>query len=123
MNDILKRTHLYDWHAEHGDVIPFAGWEMPVRYTDIREEHMTVRNNVGLFDTSHMSRFIIKGPQAQVFLQTLTTNNVSKMEVNGGLYTVCLNEQGGIHDDLTLYRVDKDEYIWITNASETLTKL
>ncbi|MGY5856057.1 MAG: hypothetical protein RTS72_05605, partial [Candidatus Thorarchaeota archaeon] len=55
MNDTLKRTHLYDWHVKHGDVIPFAGWEMPVRYTDIREEHMTVRNSVGLFDTSHMS--------------------------------------------------------------------
>ena len=117
MNDTLKRTHLYDWHTKHGDVIPFAGWEMPVRYTDIREEHMTVRNSVGLFDTSHMSRFLIRGPQAEVFLQTLTTNNVSKLEVNGGQYTVCLNERGGIHDDLTLYRVGEDEYIWITNAS------
>ncbi|MFW9805301.1 MAG: glycine cleavage system aminomethyltransferase GcvT, partial [Candidatus Thorarchaeota archaeon] len=117
MNDLLKRTHLYDWHAEHGDVIPFAGWEMPVRYTDIREEHMAVRNGVGIFDTTHMSRFIIKGEQAQVFLQTLTTNNVSKLEVNEGHYTTCLNERGGIRDDLTLYRVGEDEYIWITNAS------
>ena len=117
MNDTLKRTHLYDWHVEHGDVISFAGWEMPVRYTDIREEHMVVRNNVGLFDTSHMSRFIIKGPQAEVFLQSLTTNNVSKLKVNGGQYTTCLNERGGIHDDLTLYRVGENEYIWITNAS------
>lgn len=117
MNDTLKRTHLYDWHVKHGDVIPFAGWEMPVRYTDIREEHMTVRNSVGLFDTTHMSRFLIKGPQAQVFLQKLTTNNVSKLEINEGHYTTCLNEHGGIHDDLTLYRVGEDEYIWITNAS------
>ena len=117
MNDTLKRTHLYDWHVKHGDVTPFAGWSMPVRYTSIREEHMTVRNSVGIFDTSHMSRFIIKGPQAQVFLQTLTTNNVNKLKVNGGQYTTCLNEHGGIHDDLTLYRVGEDEYIWITNAS------
>ncbi|MHA2351834.1 MAG: glycine cleavage system aminomethyltransferase GcvT [Candidatus Thorarchaeota archaeon] len=117
MNDTLKRTHLYDWHAEHGDVIPFAGWDMPVRYTDIREEHMAVRNSIGIFDTSHMSRFIIKGPHAQVYLQTLTTNNVSKLKINGGQYTTCLNEQGGIHDDLTLYRVGEEEYIWITNAS------
>ncbi len=117
MNDTLKRTHLYDWHVKHGDVTPFAGWSMPVRYTGIREEHMTVRNSVGIFDTSHMSRFIIKGPQAQVFLQTLTTNNVNKLKVNGGQYTTCLNEHGGIHDDLTLYRVGEDEYIWITNAS------
>jgi aminomethyltransferase len=117
MDDTLKRTHLYEWHKKNGDVVPFAGWEMPVRYTDIREEHMAVRNNVGIFDTSHMSRFIIKGPQAEVFLQTLTTNNVSKLGVNDGQYTTCLNEHGGIHDDLTLYRVDEDEYIWITNAS------
>ncbi|KXH76849.1 MAG: hypothetical protein AM326_06445 [Candidatus Thorarchaeota archaeon SMTZ-45] len=117
MNDDLKRTHLYDWHVKHGDVIPFAGWEMPVRYSDIREEHMTVRNTVGIFDTSHMFRFIIKGPQAQVFLQTLTTNNVSKLKVNEGHYTTCLNELGGTRDDLTLYRVGEDEYIWITNAS------
>ena len=117
MNDTLKRTHLYDWHVKHGDVIPFAGWEMPVRYTDIREEHMTVRNSVGLFDTTHMSRFLIKGSQAQVFLQKLTTNNVSKLGINEGHYSTYLNEHGGIHDDLTLYRVGEDEYIWITNAS------
>ncbi|MFW9836943.1 MAG: glycine cleavage system aminomethyltransferase GcvT [Candidatus Thorarchaeota archaeon] len=117
MNDTLKRTHLYDWHVAHGDVIPFAGWEMPVRYTDIREEHMAVRDSIGMFDTSHMSRFVIKGPQSVEFLQKLTTNNVSKLEVNAGQYTTCLNERGGIHDDLTLYRVGEDEYIWITNAA------
>jgi len=117
MNEILQRTQLYDWHVKHGDVIPFAGWEMPVRYTDIREEHMAVRNSVGMWDTSHMSRFVIKGPQASEFLQTLTTNNVSKLSVNGGQYTTCLNEKGGIHDDLTLYRVGEEEYIWITNAA------
>ncbi|MFW9962136.1 MAG: glycine cleavage system aminomethyltransferase GcvT [Candidatus Sifarchaeia archaeon] len=117
MNDTLKRTHLYDWHFKHGDVIPFAGWEMPVRYTDIRDEHLAVRNDVGVFDTSHMSRFTIKGPEAQVFLQTLTTNNVNKLNVNDGHYTTCLNEQGGIRDDLTLYRIGESEYIWITNAS------
>ncbi len=116
MNDKLERTHLYDWHVKHGDVIPFVGWEMPVRYSDIREEHMAVRNSIGMFDTSHMSRFIIKGPQALEFLQTLTTNNVSKMKVNEGQYTTCLNERGGIHDDLTLYRTGEEEYIWITNA-------
>ncbi|MFX1607233.1 MAG: glycine cleavage system protein T, partial [Promethearchaeota archaeon] len=116
MNDTLKRTHLYAWHVEQGDVIPFAGWEMPVRYTDIREEHMAVRNSIGMFDTSHMSRFIISGPQATEFLQTLTTNNVRKLQVNEGQYTTCLNEKGGIHDDLTLYRVSEEDYIWITNA-------
>ena len=116
MSDALKRTQLYDWHKAHGDVIPFAGWEMPVRYSDIREEHMAVRNGVGIFDTSHMFRFFVKGPQAAEFLQTMTTNNVSKLDVNGGHYATCLNEHGGIHDDLMLYRIGIDEYIWITNA-------
>ncbi|MHA2376764.1 MAG: glycine cleavage system aminomethyltransferase GcvT [Candidatus Thorarchaeota archaeon] len=102
MSDELERTHLYEWHAAHGDVVPFAGWEMPVRYSDIREEHMAVRENVGVFDTS---------------LQTLTSNNVRKLQVNGGQYTTCLNEKGGVHDDLMLYRIGEDEFIWITNAT------
>ncbi|MFW9957846.1 MAG: glycine cleavage system aminomethyltransferase GcvT [Candidatus Odinarchaeota archaeon] len=117
MSDKLERTHLYDWHKMHGDVIPFAGWEMPVRYSDIRDEHMAVRDAVGIFDTSHMFRFFIKGPQASEFLQRMTTNNVSKLDVNGGHYTTCLNENGGIRDDLMLYRIDADEYIWVTNAA------
>ncbi|MHA1951928.1 MAG: glycine cleavage system aminomethyltransferase GcvT [Candidatus Thorarchaeota archaeon] len=117
MNNPLERTNLYDWHVKYGDVIPFAGWEMPVRYSSIKEEHMAVRNSVGIFDTSHMSRFIVNGPQAPDFLQTITSNNVSKLKINGGQYTTCLNEVGGILDDLTLYRIDEEEFIWITNAS------
>ncbi len=116
MNDKLQRTHLYDWHAKNGDLVPFSGWEMPVRYTDIREEHMAVRDSVGIFDTSHMFRFVIKGSQALEFLQTMTSNNVRKLKVNGGQYTTCLNENGGIRDDLMLYRVEEQEYIWVTNA-------
>jgi aminomethyltransferase len=117
MNAPLKRTQLYDWHKKHGDIVPFSGWEMPVRYTDIREEHMAVREGVGIFDTSHMFRFFIKGPQALEFLQTMTSNNVRKLDVNEGHYTTCLNEHGGIHDDLMLYRIDEQEYIWVTNAA------
>ncbi len=77
---------------------------------------MAVRDAVGIFDTSNMSRFIIKGSNAREFLQTLTTNNVGKLNVNRGHYTTCLNEHAGIHDDLMLYRVGDDEYIWVTNA-------
>lgn len=117
MNDKLERTQLFDWHKEHGDVIPFAGWEMPVRYTDIREEHMTVRDAVGIFDTSHMLRMWIKGPDSVNFLQTVTTNNVSKLDINGGHYSTCLNENGGIYDDLMLYRIGEEEFIWVTNAA------
>ncbi len=117
MDDTLQRTQLYDWHKEHGDVIPFAGWEMPVRYTDIREEHMAVRDSVGLFDVSHMLRMWIEGPDAVDFLQTVTTNNVGKLDINGGHYSTCLNEEGGIYDDLMLYRIGDEEFIWVTNAA------
>ena len=117
MNDRLERTQLYDWHKEHGDIVDFVGWEMPVRFSSIREEHMAVREAVGIFDTSNMFRFFVKGSQAREFLQSVTTNNVSKLKINGGQYTTCLNETGGIHDDLMLYRIDEDEYIWITNAA------
>ena len=110
------RTHLFNWHKEHGDVIDFAGWDMPVRYTDIREEHMAVREAVGIFDTTHMYRFLIEGPQSVEFLQTLTSNNVRKLRVNMGHYTTCLNEHGGIHDDLMLYRIGEEKFIWVTNA-------
>ncbi len=117
MVDTLNRTHLFEWHKSHGDVVPFAGWEMPVRYSDIREEHMAVREAVGVFDTTHMSRFRISGHDAVDFLQTLTTNNVRKLKPNGGHYSTCLNERGGTKDDLMLYRVGDDEFIWVTNAA------
>ena len=117
MSENLGRTHLYDWHKSHGDVIPFAGWEMPVRYTDIREEHMAVRKSVGIFDTTHMFRFLISGPQAPDLLQTVTTNSISKLGMNEGHYSTCLNEKAGIHDDLMIYRIGEQKYIWITNAS------
>lgn len=117
LSEKLDRTHLYEWHKSHGDVVPFAGWEMPVRYTDIREEHMAVREAVGIFDTTHMSRFFVSGPQVVDFLQTLTTNNVAKLGLNEGHYATCLNEKGGIHDDLMIYRIGEMEFIWITNAS------
>ncbi len=117
MTDSLERTHLFEWHKSNGDVIPFAGWEMPVRYSDIRTEHMTVRDHVGIFDTTHMRRFWITGPQSLEFLQYLTTNNVRKLSVNGGHYSTCLNEHGGTRDDLMLYRVGENEYVWVTNAS------
>ncbi len=117
MNGELQRTHLYDWHKQHGDLVPFGGWEMPVRYSDIREEHMAVRNSVGLFDTSHMTRYVISGSQAVDFLQRVTTNNVRKLAINGGHYSTCLNEKGGVRDDLMLYRIGEAEFIWVTNAA------
>lgn len=111
-----EHTQLYEWHKKHGHVVPFAGWEMPVRYSDIIDEHMAVRGAVGIFDTSHMSRFFIKGDQAAEFLQRISTNNVSKLGINDGQYSTCLNEKGGTRDDLTLYRIGEDEFVWVTNA-------
>ncbi|TFF86644.1 glycine cleavage system aminomethyltransferase GcvT [Candidatus Thorarchaeota archaeon] len=112
----LERTQLYEWHKKHGHVVPFSGWEMPVRYSDIVEEHMAVRDAIGIFDTSHMARFFIKGEQAAEFLQRISTNNVSKLGVNDGQYSTCLNGSGGTRDDLTLYRIDENEFVWVTNA-------
>ncbi|MHA2302947.1 MAG: glycine cleavage system aminomethyltransferase GcvT, partial [Candidatus Thorarchaeota archaeon] len=79
MDDKSRRTQLFDWHEPRCDIVPFSGWEMPVRYTDIREEHMAVRDAVGIFDTSHMFRFFIEGPQVLEFLQKMTSNNVRKL--------------------------------------------
>jgi len=116
MNEQLQKTQLYDWHIKHGDVVPFAGWLMPIRYSSIIEEHLATRNTAGVYDTSHMYRFFIEGPQAIEFLQTATTNNVAKLKLNGGHYSTCLNEQGGILDDLMLYRIGEQQFIWVTNA-------
>ncbi|MHA1577561.1 MAG: glycine cleavage system aminomethyltransferase GcvT [Candidatus Thorarchaeota archaeon] len=116
MNEQLLKTQLYDWHVEHGDVVSFAGWLMPIRYSSIIEEHLATRNSVGVYDTSHMFRFFIEGPQALEFLQTVSTNNVAKLKLNGGQYSTCLNEQGGTLDDLMLYRIGELQYIWVTNA-------
>jgi len=117
MNDNLERTQLYDWHKEHGDIVDFVGWAMPVRFSDIREEHMTVRETVGIFDVSNMLRLWIKGPDSVDFLQTVTTNNVSTLKINDGHYSTCLNMNGGTFDDLMLYRIGEEEFIWVTNAA------
>jgi len=90
---------------------------MPVRYSSIKEEHMAVRDSCGAFDVSHMLRMWIKGPDSVDFLQTVTTNNVRKLKINGGQYAACLNENGGVFDDLMLYRIGEEEFIWVTNAA------
>lgn len=90
---------------------------MPVRYTSIIDEHLATRNAIGVYDTSHMLRMWIKGPDSVDFLQTVTTNNVSKLKINGGHYSTCLNENGGTYDDLMLYRIGEEEFIWVTNAA------
>lgn len=117
MNEI-KKTSLWDRHIAAGaKMVPFCGYEMPINYPDgINAEHNIVRNAVGLFDVSHMGEFIIQGPGALEFLQNVTINDVSKLEVNDAQYSAMCYDDGGIVDDLILYR-KPDGYFMVVNAS------
>jgi aminomethyltransferase len=114
----LKRTPLHAAHVRLGArMIPFGGWDMPVQYAGIVEEHRAVRNAVGCFDVSHMGEFEFRGPDAQRALQRLTTNDVSTLGVGQVQYSLLCYEDGGIVDDLTLYRLADDHYMMTVNAS------
>ena len=103
VNTALKRTPLYDAHVKAGArMVPFGGWEMPVQYSGIVEEHRAVRGAVGCFDVSHMGEFEVEGPQALAALQRLTTNDVAALEVGQVQYSLLCYPDGGIVDDLTL---------------------
>jgi aminomethyltransferase len=116
--DTLRRTPLHDRHVAAGaKLVPFAGWEMPVQYTGIREEHMAVRERVGIFDVSHMGEVETSGPGAEQLLQRLLSNDVSKIAERGAQYSVLCNEQGGVLDDLFTYRLGPDRFLTVTNAS------
>ena len=90
---------------------------MPVQYTSISDEHQAVRNNVGMFDISHMGQLIASGPNAREWLNRMLTNNVDKLEVRGGQYTFLLNQNGGIIDDLIVYRIEDEKFLLVVNAS------
>jgi aminomethyltransferase len=98
-------------------MVPFAGWLMPVQYTSIIEEHQAVRNNVGMFDISHMGQFIVEGARGCDWLNGMLTNNVAKLDVGTGQYTFLLNDRGGIVDDLIVYRIDEQKYLLVVNAA------
>ena len=116
--ETLKRTPLYDRHVAAGArLVPFAGWEMPVQYTGIREEHVTVRTGVGMFDVSHMGEVETVGPGAEAFLQHVLSNDVSMLADGGAQYSVLCREDGGVLDDLFTYRLAADRYLTVTNAS------
>jgi aminomethyltransferase len=100
-----RRTPFYDWHvANKARMVPFGGWEMPVQYTSIIEEHKAVRNSAGLFDISHMARLSIGGPDALAFLDKIFTNSVATMKFDQVRYGLICNEAGGILDDVLIYR-------------------
>jgi aminomethyltransferase len=116
----LKRTPLFDEHVRLGaKMVPFGAWEMPVQYSGIGDEHQAVRKNVGVFDISHMGQLIASGARAGEWLNRMLTNNVEKLDVRGGQYTFLLNQNGGIIDDLIVYRVAPERYLLVVNASRT----
>jgi aminomethyltransferase len=113
----LKRTPLYDRHVAAGArLVPFAGWEMPVQYTGIREEHIAVRRSAGVFDVSHMGEVETAGADAEAFLQRVLSNDVSKVPPDGAQYSVLCRDDGGVLDDLFTYRLG-DRFLTVTNAS------
>jgi aminomethyltransferase len=117
---VLKRTPLYALHRELGArMVDFGGWEMPVQYAGILEEHRAVRERVGLFDVSHMGELEVEGPDALAALQALTPNDVSKLEDGRIHYSAFLTEKGTFVDDLLVYRRAADSYLVVVNASNT----
>jgi aminomethyltransferase len=114
----MKRTPLYQTHRDlGGKLIEFGGWEMPVQYSSIVDEHLAVRKAAGLFDISHMGELLVSGAAAQAFLNQTLTNDVRKLAPGFGQYTLCCNPRGGVVDDLYVYRLNADEYLLIVNAS------
>lgn len=113
-----QRTLLYPIHQELGaKLIPFAGFDMPVRYTSDKQEHLAVRNSVGVFDVSHMGEFIIRGPKALELIQKVTSNDASKLVPGRAHYSCLPNYEGGIVDDVIVYYIRDDQYMIVVNAS------
>jgi aminomethyltransferase len=114
----LHRTPLYERHrALDARMVPFAGWEMPVQYEGVIQEHRAVRADCGVFDVSHMGELEVEGPRAHELLQYLLSNDLDKVEPGGAQYTLLTNERGGIVDDLIAYRLEPGRYLLIVNAS------
>ncbi len=113
-----KRTNLYEIHKQLGaKLIDFAGWEMPVQYTSILEEHKNVRENVGLFDVSHMGEIFVSGADAIKFLNKLVPQDINKLTDKKAVYCQLTNDNGGIIDDLIIYKLEDENYLLIVNAS------
>ncbi|MCH8545098.1 MAG: glycine cleavage system aminomethyltransferase GcvT [Cryomorphaceae bacterium] len=114
----MKRTVLTHIHENMGaKMVPFAGYLMPVQYSGLVNEHHAVRDAAGLFDVSHMGEFFVKGPEAEQLVQYVTSNDVSKLTIGKIQYSCLPNEQGGIVDDLLVYKLNHDEFMLVVNAS------
>jgi len=114
----MKRTAFFDFHEALGaKIVSFAGYEMPIEYSGINNEHMTVRNSVGVFDVSHMGEFWVKGPKAFDLVQKVTSNDVAALSVGQAQYSCFPNGKGGIVDDLLVYKYEEEKYLLVVNAS------
>jgi aminomethyltransferase len=116
----LKRTPLFETHQKLGaKLVPFAGWEMPVQYTGVIPEHTTVRTNAGLFDVSHMGEIFVTGPEAEAAIDAMTCNDVAKLYDGKAHYSAIINHQGGVVDDIIVYRFNREKYLICVNASNS----
>lgn len=114
----MKQISLHQTHLDLGaKMVPFAGYMMPVQYAGVNQEHQTVRESVGVFDVSHMGEFLVEGPNALDLIQSLCSNDASKLEVGMAQYSCMPNETSGIVDDLIIYRVKEETYLLVVNAS------
>src|SRR3954453_19296676 len=114
----LRRTPLHDKHvALSARMVPFAGWEMPVQYEGVIQEHRAVRTGAGVFDVSQMGEIEVEGPQAHPLLQSLLSNDLDKIRPGEAQYTLLTNERGGIIDDVIAYRLGECRYLIVGNAS------
>ena len=114
----MKNTALYEKHLALGaKMVPFAGYNMPVQYDGVKAEHEYVRNGVGVFDVSHMGEFVLRGEKALALIQKVTSNDASKMVIGQAQYSCLPNNEGGIVDDLIIYKVSEEEYVLVVNAS------
>jgi aminomethyltransferase len=117
VEESLKRTPLYEMHLKHGArMVPFGGWDMPVQYSGVIEEHKAVRGAAGLFDVSHMGEFEVKGPQALELIQLISVNNASRLEIGQVQYSLMCYENGTIVDDILVYRLGEYHYWLVVNA-------
>ena len=115
---MLKRTPLFAAHQKLGaKLVDFGGWEMPVQYTSITDEHLAVRNAAGIFDISHMGEVTVSGAGSEAFLNSILTNDIRKLSPGEGQYTLMCNERGAVIDDLYAYKLAAGVYFLVINAS------
>ncbi|PYF03485.1 glycine cleavage system aminomethyltransferase GcvT [Ureibacillus chungkukjangi] len=118
MGNELKRTPLFDEYAKSGGkTIDFGGWDLPVQFSSIKDEHDAVRHRAGLFDVSHMGEIIVEGKDALAYLQFLLTNDISKIQIGGAQYNAMCYENGGVVDDLLVYRLEDEKFLLCVNAA------